>query len=103
MWKVPPPIPDIQVGDILICPDQRQVFIAGKEVKFHFREFNLLWALAMAGGRILTTGWILDNVWDANVEHSSVKVYIKYIRQKLGHEAKRIITLPSVGYRLDQD
>ena len=81
--------------------------VAGRAVPFTKKEFQLLQALMEAHGRVLTYGWMLDNLWNGGAHLSEktriVGTYIRYLRYKLGPEAKRIQTIREVGYRLDCD
>ncbi len=49
----------------------------------------------------------LDRVWGydqaSEIESRTVDVHVRRLREKLGPEAKRIVTVKSVGYRFNQD
>ena len=60
-------------------------------------------ALIAARGRVLNREQLLDTVWGyanaAEIESRTVDVHIRRLREKLGVEAKRIMTVKSIGYR----
>ena len=64
-------------------------------------------ALILAKGRALTREHLLDRVWGydqaSEIESRTVDVHVRRLREKLGPEAKRIVTVKSVGYRFNQD
>jgi DNA-binding response OmpR family regulator len=69
------------------------------------KEYDLLWALADARGRVLSREFLLDRVWGyraaSEIESRTVDVHVRRLRVKLGPEGRRIATVKSVGYRLD--
>ena len=71
------------------------------------REFDLLYALAMEPGRILSADDLLARVWGAEYqgEPQVVYVHIRWLRQKLEEEPnrpRRIITVRGLGYKLER-
>ena len=71
------------------------------------KEFDLLCALMNAKGRVLNRDQILESVWGysnaVDIESRTVDVHIRRLREKIGSEAKRIITIKGVGYRFDPE
>ena len=69
------------------------------------KEFDLLRALVEARGRVLSREFLLDRVWGysraSEIESRTVDVHVRRLRVKLGPEGRRILTVKSVGYRLD--
>jgi phosphate regulon transcriptional regulator PhoB len=69
------------------------------------KEFDLLRALIEARGRVLSREFLLDRVWGysraSEIESRTVDVHVRRLRVKLGPEGRRILTVKSVGYRLD--
>jgi len=106
VWDFPPETPVIQVGTLLIDWDRCIVSVAGHTVDLTKKEMTLLCALALAHGRILSHGWLIDTIWtDENiyVSDSSLRQVIKVLRVKLGPERGRLKTVRDYGYRLDCD
>ena len=69
------------------------------------KEFDLLRALVDARGRVLSREFLLDRVWGysraSEIESRTVDVHVRRLRVKLGPEGRRVLTVKSVGYRLD--
>ena len=69
------------------------------------KEFDLLRALVEARGRVLSREFLLDRVWGyahaSEIVSRTVDVHVRRLRVKLGPEGRRILTVKSVGYRLD--
>jgi phosphate regulon transcriptional regulator PhoB len=95
----------IRVGDLEINEGGHQVTIRGKAVDLTAKEFGLLSALVRANGRVLNREQLLDTVWGyagaAEIESRTVDVHVRRVREKLGPEARRILTVKGVGYRFD--
>jgi phosphate regulon transcriptional regulator PhoB len=102
------PAPDsepIRVGGLSIDPGARTVTVDGAPLALTPKEYDLLWALADARGRVLSREFLLDRVWGyraaSEIESRTVDVHVRRLRVKLGPEGRRIATVKSVGYRLD--
>lgn len=82
---------------------QRRVWVDGREVELTRREFDLLWELLRARGRVLPRPWLLERVWGYERPGTTrtVDVHVRHLRQKLGGRAAELIeTVIGVGYRL---
>src|SRR6185437_13171930 len=96
----------IAVGPLRIDLPRRTV--TGDEVRLTPTEFDLLKALAVAGGRPLTHQMLLRTVWGPGYadEMHLLRVNMGRLRDKLqaeGVERGAIETLTGVGYRLRAD
>jgi len=104
----PPSEPQLlTVGDLTIEPRTHQVRIGTRVVELTRREFDLLHALALEPGRILSAGDLLARVWGAEYqgEPQVVYVHIRWLREKLEvtpSRPRRIITVRGVGYKLER-
>ena len=94
-----------RLGDLASHYEDRLVSVAGRPVPLTATEFELLRALAVNAGRILTYDSLLRQVWgrrdfgDRRVVHA----FVKRLRQKLDDDAVRpcyIFTERHVGYRM---
>ncbi len=95
--------PVLQVLDVTLQEDTRQVTRGGKPVELSTREFDLLRLLMQHANQVLPRDRILDQVWGYNFfgDENNVEVYIRYLRQKLGDEQHQLIqTVRGVGYRI---
>jgi len=79
--------------------------VGGETLALTPKEFDLLRALVEARGRVLSREFLLDRVWGysraSEIESRTVDVHVRRLRVKLGPEGRRILTVKSVGYRLD--
>jgi len=91
----------IDLPDLLVDPEQHQVFVNGEEIILTHLEFNLLLALANANGRVLTRDLLLNKVWgyDYYGDTRTVDVHVRRLRQKLGVACDHIRTIRGTGYR----
>jgi phosphate regulon transcriptional regulator PhoB len=94
-------------GALTIDPGTHRVFVGGETVALTPKEFELLRALVAVRGRVLSREFLLDRVWGysraGEIESRTVDVHVRRLRVKLGAEGQRILTVKSVGYRLDPD
>ena len=93
------------VGDLQIDPNTRTTILDGKVLNLSSREFDLLYALALEAGHVLSSEELLTRVWGAEFagEPQSVYVYIRWLRQKLEEDPdhpQRILTIRTHGYKL---
>jgi DNA-binding response OmpR family regulator len=99
------PTTAIRVGDIEVDLLKREVRRAGEQVRLSGTEFELLAYLLSNRGQVLSREQILRAVW--GYEHDPgtnvVDLYVGYLRRKLRHGGRDapIVTIRSVGYRLD--
>ncbi|MGH8058264.1 MAG: response regulator [Candidatus Entotheonellia bacterium] len=94
-----------RIGALEVDEARRHVAVEGAPVVLTAKEFDLLCALVRARGRVLNREQLLEGVWGyagaAEIESRTVDVHIRRLREKLGSEAKRIVTVKSVGYRFN--
>jgi DNA-binding response OmpR family regulator len=82
------------------------VTVSGHSVDLSPREFELLYALALEAGQVVSTGDLLARVWGAEYQGQPqvVYVHIRWLREKLEEDPgrpRRIITVRGVGYKLE--
>jgi DNA-binding response OmpR family regulator len=95
----------LRVGDLHIDPGAHTVHIDDESVNLAPREFDLLHALALEAGKVVSTDDLLRRVWGAEYEGESqvVYVHIRWLREKLEQDPKhphRLVTVRGVGYKL---
>ncbi len=78
------------------------VKVAGNDVFFPKKEFELLAYLARYANRVISREELLDSIWgkDVYVVDRTIDVHIRKIREKLGQVGSMIETVKGVGYRL---
>jgi len=96
----------VVVGDLAIDPARHTVSVGSRSLDLSPREFDLLHALAMEAGRVLSVDDLLARVWGAEYqgEPQVVYVHIRWLREKLEQDPKhprRILTMRGVGYKLE--
>jgi DNA-binding response OmpR family regulator len=100
-----PPAP-LVVGDLVLDPAAHTVTLAGQPIELPPREFDLLHALALTPGQVISVDALLDRIWGAGYEGEPqvVYVHIRWLREKLEddpHNPCRIVTVRGVGYKLE--
>lgn len=89
-----------RIADLEISPATRQVTRAGIQVPLTATEFDVLWCLVEAGGKVLTREQIRDRVWGPG-HHGTKRTidnFVLQLRSKLEAESK-LLTVRGVGYR----
>ena len=96
-----------RVGALEVDEARYQVRVAGQIVKLTVKEFDLLCTLMRANGRVLNREHVLEMVWGyanaGEIESRTVDVHIRRLREKLGAESCRIVTVKGVGYRFEAE
>ena len=92
----------VQIGGLTIDCDNYEAFRNGEKMQLTLKEFELLRALALAQGKVLTRDYLLDRIWGYEYlgETRTVDVHIRHLRQKLQDDADLIETVRGVGYRM---
>ena len=75
----------IQIGDLEVSLDRREVKRGGRTVDLTNKEFELLALLARNAGRPVRRDLILERIWGYAFDGGGdpVKVYVNYLRKKL--------------------
>ncbi|MEU7001011.1 response regulator transcription factor [Nonomuraea sp. NPDC046570] len=93
----------LQVADLVLDEDAREVWRSGRQVHLSPTEYKLLHYFMANAGRVLSKAQILDHVWnyDFGGDAGVVESYVSYLRRKVDDVEPRLIhTLRSVGYVL---
>ena len=85
---------------IAVYPTSRSVTLNGAVIALAVREFDLLYALMLNAGRVLTRDQLEQHLYSGGkgVDSNVVEVHIHHLRRKLGSE--RIQTVRGVGYMM---
>jgi two-component system KDP operon response regulator KdpE len=97
--------PVVEVGPLTIDLAARRVVRDGADVHLTPIEYDLLRALALHRGRLVTHRALLQEVWGPGYgdETHYLRVHVAHLRAKLEADPSRpalILTDPGVGYRL---
>lgn len=86
--------------DVTLDPASRSVAQGGAPVTLSGREFDLLHALMLNAGRVLSREQLEQHLysWGQEVESNAIEVHIHHLRRKLGPAL--IQTVRGVGYLL---
>ena len=95
-----------QVQELLTCgaiqmnPASREVTFQGQAVTLSTREYDLLHALMLAMGRIMSREQLEQQLysWGHEVESNAIEVHIHHLRKKLAPDL--IQTVRGIGYTL---
>ncbi|HAH06432.1 MAG TPA: DNA-binding response regulator [Elusimicrobia bacterium] len=97
----------VRAGGLEVDLERYEVRVRGKEAALSAKEFELLRCLLKADGRALTREQILEQVWgydeSMDIDTRTVDQHVARLRDKLGPEAERLVTVKNVGYRLKAD
>ena len=93
----------LAVRDVRLDPAARRVMRGGTEVLLAAREFDLLQALMLNAGRVMSREQLEQHLysWGQEVESNAVEVHVHHLRRKLG--APLIETVRGVGYVLRRE
>jgi two-component system alkaline phosphatase synthesis response regulator PhoP len=91
----------VVIEDLEIDRQSYRVKLAGKELFFPRKEFELLYFLSSHPGRVYSRDALLNEIWGEGsyVVERTVDVHIFKVRDKLGKVGERIETVKGVGYR----
>ena len=93
------------LGDLTIDYGERRVTVGGHTVALTAKEFDLLRALSVNGGRVSTYDSLLRRVWIGRpqADLQLLRTYVTRLRRKLGDKADSpayIVNERQVGYRM---
>ena len=94
----------IAIADLKIDFERRVVEIRDEKVRLTYVEFEILAALALAPGRVMTRENLLEHVWgdSAYRDPRTIDVHIRHLREKLELDPRSpeyLFTVRGVGYR----
>ena len=98
------PATEPPVGDLVVDPRSREVWLNGTPVDLTAKEFDLLAFLTDHPRQVFTRAQLLQQVWDNDGWQSEATVteHVHRIRRKIdGGAPSRIATVRGVGYRLE--
>lgn len=93
----------IQAGGISLLPYSRAVSVNGAEIELTYKEFELLHFFMQNKNQVFSREQLLNRIWGYDFEGNTrtVDTHIKTLRQKLGSESRRIVTLIRSGYKFE--
>ncbi len=93
----------LTAGSVVLDAAKRVVTLEGEPVVLSAREFDVLHALMLADGRVLSREQLEQRIygWGQEVESNAVEVHIHHLRRKL--KPSLIQTVRGVGYAIAPD
>jgi two-component system response regulator MprA len=92
----------LQVGDLILDAARRQVNRNGREIRLTKTEFDLLEALMLRAGLVVTRDHLYEEIWGYDFEtgSKSLDVYIGYLRRKTEEngDPRIVFTVRGIGY-----
>ena len=98
----------IEIGNVRIDSESRQVHRDGAEISLTAREYGMLVHLAGNLNKIISKERLYEQVWgeDGIGVDNTVMVHIRHLREKLEEDPsspKLIVTVKGLGYKLVKD
>jgi len=100
------PLPQINIGSLMIDPQMHRVSVGGRPVELTAKEFDLLHHFARHPDRVFSRIELLDSVWGYGhdgYEHT-VNSHINRLRSKIEADPAKpdlVVTVRGVGYKLN--
>jgi DNA-binding response OmpR family regulator len=91
-------------GRLKIDKEKRNVQVKGEDIILTPNEFELLYTLALNGGKVLSREQLIQNVYGIDFDGSdrTIDAHIKNLRKKVEDDSRSpryIITVVKVGYK----
>jgi DNA-binding response OmpR family regulator len=98
----------IEVQDVRLDPESRRVWRGEDEVALSRKEFELVHALMVRAGTIVTREELMREVWHTTFWTSSktIDVHLGWVRRKLGDDSRYprlITTIRGQGLRFETE
>lgn len=90
----------IESAGLVLEPGARQALVNGAPLRLTRAEFLILHLFVQKAGRVLSRDYILQCLWGAPHPGPTrtVDMHVANLRRKLGPQAKRLETVPGLGY-----
>jgi DNA-binding response OmpR family regulator len=97
----------LQVGDLILDPESREVSRAGTPVLLTRTEYSLLERLMYRAGKVVPRNTLIESVWgfDREIEENTLDAFVRLLRHKVDREGlpKLILTVRGVGYMIREE
>lgn len=93
----------IQIGDINIDLEVKEVTVSEEKVSLTKTEFEILVLLAQNPDKVFSRDKIIETIWQETtyITERTVDVHITRLRKKMGNYGKAITNRSGYGYRFD--
>lgn len=93
-----------QVGELKVDFSKHLVYLQGENIHLTPMEYNLLVLLSQNAGKVITTGYILKEIWGTySTDTQALRALMAGLRRKIEEipaKPRYILTEVGVGYRL---
>ena len=97
----------LQVGDLILDPESREVSRAGVSISLTRTEYSLLERLMYRAGKVVPRHALIESVWGFHreIEENTLDAFVRLLRQKVDREGmpKLILTVRGVGYMIREE
>ncbi|HWW15274.1 MAG TPA: response regulator transcription factor [Candidatus Dormibacteraeota bacterium] len=97
----------LQVGDLILDPESREVSRAGVPIILTRTEYSLLERLMYRAGKVVPRHTLIESVWgfDREIEDNTLDAFVRLLRHKVDREGlpKLILTVRGVGYMIREE
>jgi DNA-binding response OmpR family regulator len=97
----------LQVGDLILDPESREVSRAGVPLTLTRTEYSLLERLMYRAGKVIPRRTLIESVWgfDREIEENTLDAFVRLLRHKVDRQGlpKLILTVRGVGYMIRGD
>lgn len=97
----------LQVADLILDPESREVSRAGAPLFLTRTEYNLLERLMYRAGKVVPRQTLIEAIWgfDREIEANTLDAFVRLLRQKVDREGmpKLIVTVRGVGYMIREE
>lgn len=96
----------LQVGELVLNQDTKQVYIRNEELHLTLKEFQILELLMKQPGRVFSSEQIYEAVWqELAVNTDTIMVHIRRLRKKIERDPKNpdyIKVVWGIGYKIEK-
>lgn len=96
----------LQVGDLILDKDTKQVTIHGQELHLTLKEFQILELLMSQPGRVFSSEQIYESIWnEIAINTDTIMVHIRRLRKKIEEDPKNpesIKVVWGIGYKIEK-
>jgi DNA-binding response OmpR family regulator len=97
----------LQVGDLILDPESREVSRAGTPITLTRTEYSLLERLMYRAGKVVPRNTLIESVWgfDREIEENTLDAFVRLLRHKVDRQGqpKLILTVRGVGYMIREE
>ncbi|HWY69822.1 MAG TPA: response regulator transcription factor [Terriglobales bacterium] len=97
----------LQVGDLILDPESREVSRAGVPIILTRTEYSLLERLMFRAGKVVPRNTLIESVWgfEREIEENTLDAFVRLLRHKVDREGlpKLILTVRGVGYMIREE